>query len=193
MTTTCIGDGRGNVISLQIAEGTKTSGLTMSSSIVRENIERSSPHAFGQPDDVGVILGRGQTVHEDDNGARLAHGRPGADGELDTVTCQQPRVLNGHFGHFAPLGRPKRRRACTRWVAQPANLPKRGVSVDYLRVISAKRHRVPGQWSPHRCRPIAQWASSGAIWNAPDALTSMDIYGTVRGRWVDLEGIYHQR
>jgi hypothetical protein len=56
MTSARKGDGRGHVISLQIAEGAKPFGLTMSSSIVRENIEGSSPDAFGQRDDVGVIL-----------------------------------------------------------------------------------------------------------------------------------------
>jgi hypothetical protein len=65
------------------------------SSIVRKNVEGSSPHAFGQPNDVRVILRRGQTVHEDDNGPRYTVERPGASRELDAVTRQQPRVLDG--------------------------------------------------------------------------------------------------
>lgn len=78
MTTACVGYSRGHVISLQVAESTKASGRTMSSSIVRKNIEGSSPDAFGQPNDVRMILRRGQTVHEDDNGPRFTVKRPGA-------------------------------------------------------------------------------------------------------------------
>ncbi len=102
MTTSCLDYSRRNVIALQVAEGTKPSGLTMSTSIVRKNVEGSSPDALGQPDDVWVILRRGQTVHEDDNGPRFTVERPGAGRELHTVTCQQPRALDGHFGHLAP-------------------------------------------------------------------------------------------
>ena len=104
MTDACMGYSRGNVISLQVAEGTKPSLLTMSSSIVRKNIERSRPEEFGQRDDVRVILRRGQTVHEDDNGPRFTVQRPGAGRELDTVACQQSRAVDRGFGHTGPLG-----------------------------------------------------------------------------------------
>jgi hypothetical protein len=114
MTTACLDYSRGNVVALHVAEGTETSGLAVSTSIVRKNVEESGPDALGQPNDVRVILRRGQTVHEDDNGPRFTIERPGAGRELHTVSCQQPRALKGHFGHLAPLGRPKRRRACTR-------------------------------------------------------------------------------
>src|ERR1700722_9421226 len=115
MNTARMDHSRGNVIALQLAEGTKPSGLTVSSGIVRKNIEGSGPDAFGQPNDVRMILRGGQTVHEDDNGPSFTFEQPGAGRQLHAVTCQQPRTRNGHFGHFAPLGRPKRRRACTRW------------------------------------------------------------------------------
>src|SRR5258708_266700 len=104
MTDTCMGDSRGNVISLQDAEGTKPSRLTMSSSVVRKNIEGSRPEAFGQRDDMRVIFRRGQAVHENDNGPRFTVQRPGAGRELDTVAREQPRAVDGRFGHIGPPG-----------------------------------------------------------------------------------------
>jgi hypothetical protein len=59
MAKACMGYCRGNVISLQVAEGTKPPGLTMTSGIVRENIEGSSAEAFRQSNDVWVVFRRG--------------------------------------------------------------------------------------------------------------------------------------
>lgn len=125
MAKACMGYGRGNVISLQVAEGAKPPGLTMTSGIVRKNIEGASADTFGQSNDVRMVLRRGQPVHEDDDGSRFAFARPEAGRELHTVTRQQSRALNGYFGHFAPLGRPQRRRACTRWLLHQPTYPNR--------------------------------------------------------------------
>ena len=62
---------RGNVIPLRITEGAEPSGFSVASRVVGEHIERSGPETFGQSNDVRVILRRGQTVHEDDNGPRF--------------------------------------------------------------------------------------------------------------------------
>jgi hypothetical protein len=141
MAKACMGYGRGYVISLQVAEGAKAPGLTMTSGIVRKNIEGASADAFGQSNDVRMVLRRGQPVHEDDDGSRFAFARPGAGRELHTVTRQQPRALNGYFGHFAPFGSATEASSLHAVVTSPADLPKPGVSTDHLRVIRSQWNR----------------------------------------------------
>ena len=81
--------------------------------------------------DMRMVLRRGQPVHEDDDGQRLAFARPGAGRELHTVARQQPRALNGCSGHFAPLGRHRGVEPARRLLHQLID-PNRAVSTDHL-------------------------------------------------------------
>ena len=69
--TACKGDRGCDIVAFEVAQCAQPPGFAMSPSVVRENVEGSSPDALGQSDDVRVILRRRQTVHKDDNRPRV--------------------------------------------------------------------------------------------------------------------------
>jgi hypothetical protein len=79
------GHSGGDVVVFEVPKGGHARGLTVASGVVSEDVKIVGLEALGQRDNVGMVLGRGEAVGDNDDGAGRTESRPVAGSERDTV------------------------------------------------------------------------------------------------------------